>query len=100
MMAKSENVPVGQWTHVRAGQMIAMDTYVDGNGVLRSSGDGSVVAWHNPGCRRKGLQPHELKYDGNGAPWCPACWQAKQRQGTAPQAFPLSETKVVGIKEI
>jgi len=24
----------------------------------------------------------------------------QQRQGTAPQAFPLSETKVVGIKEI
>jgi len=92
-MAKSENVPVGQWTHVRAGQMIAMDTYVDGNGVLRSSGDGSVVAWHNPGCRRKGLQPHELKYDGNGAPWCPACWQANKDKARLRKHFRSQKRK-------
>src|SRR6516162_2424891 len=69
--SKNEEVPVGEWTYVRAGQVIAMDTYVDGDGVMRSSGDGSVVCWHNPSCRRKAIQPHELKYDGNGAPWQP-----------------------------
>jgi len=76
--SKNEEVPVGEWTYVHAGQVIAMDTYVDGDGVMRSSGDGSVVCWHNPSCRRKAIQPHELKYDGNGAPWCPSCFRANE----------------------
>ena len=33
-----------------------------------------VVCWHNKGCTRKGITPGAVKFDRNGAPWCPTCF--------------------------
>ena len=70
----SVNLPVGEWVDVPEGMVAAPDTYVDSCGVLRSSGDGSCVVWHRPGCERKGIQPTEIIYDIAKAPWCPNCY--------------------------
>ena len=79
--------PVGEWVDVPKGMVAAPNTYIDDAGVLRSTGDNSVVAWHNAGtkygkCPVKGLKPEDLKYDANGAPWCPKCYavHAEERE--------------------
>lgn len=33
-----------------------------------------VVCWHNKGCTRKGIRPGSVRFDRNGAPWCPTCF--------------------------
>jgi hypothetical protein len=74
---KSVNVDtVGEWVDVPKNMIPAVDTYVDSEGVLRSSGDHSCVVWHIKGCERKGVQPSEIIYDDRGAPWCPQCARA------------------------
>jgi hypothetical protein len=73
-MSEHEDVPVGEWIDVPAGKVMAIGTYVDEAGVLRSCSDDSVCAWHEKGCLRKGLTPEDLVYVG-GAPWCPDCNQ-------------------------
>lgn len=65
-------VPAGEWVDVPRTHVMAPGTYIDDEGVLRASSDGSVAAWHTKGCYRKGLQPSDLIYR-NGAPWCPDC---------------------------
>lgn len=72
------NVPEGEWVDVPKGMVAAPGTYVDSFGVLRSSGDGSCVVWHNRGCQKRGIQPHEIIYGENKAPWCPKCWEENE----------------------
>lgn len=54
----------------------------------------SIVRWHNKGCQRTGrIKPEDIKFDKNGAPWCPTCfaeneardpnWNAEKQQVTA-----------------
>jgi HNH endonuclease len=74
----SENVEVGKWVDVPPNMVAAPDTYIDSEGVLRSFGDNSCVVWHNPGCTRRGIQPYEIIYNENKAPWCPHCWTTNQ----------------------
>jgi hypothetical protein len=81
MTDDKREVPVGQWVDVPKGMVAAPDTYIDDKGVMRSSGDNSVVCWHwgPKHCERKGIQPNELIYDeATGAPWCPECWPIRQ----------------------
>lgn len=78
---RHRDVPVGEWVNVPTGMMAAPDTYVDGEGVLRSSGDDSCVVWHNTGCEKRGIHASEIVYDPETqAPWCPKCWQFKEIQ--------------------
>lgn len=39
-----------------------------------------VVCWHNKGCTRKGITPIAVKFDKNGAPWCPTCFGENLRR--------------------
>jgi len=84
-MPASHQVPAG-WTDVsrEASVVPAPDTYVDGDGVLRSVGDDSCVVWHSvikerdgsvTRCERRGITPEQITYDPEtGAPWCPDCF--------------------------
>ena len=84
---RSQNVEQGKWVGVPRGQMVAMDTYLDDHGVLRSTHDDSCVVWHSVSrdrerCVRKGIQPDEIRYDPNtGAPWCPDCYEFRPKKG-------------------
>ena len=76
--AASVAVPEGQWVDVPKGYVAAAGTYVDDEGVLRSTGDHSCVVWHLPRCEKRGIQPNEIVYDPEtNAPWCPKCWSNK-----------------------
>lgn len=70
---RSVEAPTGDWVDVPRGMLAAPGTYIDDHGIMRDSSDGSVVVWHRTGCNRRGIQPHEITYDGAGAPWCPDC---------------------------
>lgn len=88
-------VPAGEWIHVPLGKILAMDTYLDDDNVLRSSTDHSCVVWHQHrtvigddgephrvSCDRRGIQPEEIKYDPDtGAPWCPDCYEFRPKKG-------------------
>lgn len=77
-MQSSHEVPVGEWVIVPRGMVVAPDTYVDSDGVLRASGDDSCVVWHNKGCEKRGIHASEIVYDPEtNAPWCPNCWAKK-----------------------
>lgn len=81
-MAEHEDVPVGEWTDVKPGQVAAPDTYIDAHGVLRDVRDHSCVVWRwgPEHCTVKGIQPDEIVYDPEtGAPWCPHCWPIRQK---------------------
>ena len=77
--ARHQQVQPRVWTDVRANQLLVENAYVDESGVLRSTGDDSVVAWHLKGCTRKGLKPSQLRYDEKNAPWCPECFRNKKK---------------------
>lgn len=75
----SVEVPKGQWVDVAAGMRVAEGVYVDDAGVMRDENDHSVVANHHKceihgHCDRRGIQPNELVYGPNKAPWCPDCY--------------------------
>lgn len=92
---RSQNVEQGKWVYVPRGQMVAMDTYLDDHGVLRSTHDDSCVVWHQHrtvvdddgelkriSCSRRGIQPKEIRYDPDtGAPWCPDCYEFRPKKG-------------------
>ena len=103
--AASVNVPAGEWVDVPAGMVAAVGTYVDDAGVLRSSGDHSVVAWHlgrnfktNTTLCRRGeparLKPEELIYDVNGAPWCPECYEDREQERERKKIAAMFQSKV------
>ena len=88
---KSVNAPVDQWLDVPKGMVAAPGTYVDDHGVLRSEGDHSCVVWHLGRNKKTGLslcrrgeppkvQPEEIIYDVNGAPWCPQCYEDREHE--------------------
>ena len=78
-MQRSHEVPVGEWVTVPAGMIVAPDTYVDAEGVLRAAHDDSCVVWHNKGCEKRGIHASEIVYDPEtNAPWCPNCWEKKR----------------------
>jgi len=89
-ISKTVRVPDGEWVDIRVGQVVAEGTYLDDEGVLRSTGDNSCVVWHNKGggCGpsrvfgeyRKKILASEIIYDENGAPWCPQCVADNQRK--------------------
>lgn len=72
-------VQAGQWVGVRNGQVVAPDTWVDGQGYLRSSGDDSYVAWRwGPANCRISLRPKTIVFDPKtGAPWCAHCFDIR-----------------------
>lgn len=77
-----DEVPVGEWVDVPHDKVVAVDTYKDREGVLRSTVDHSCVTWHwgAAHCTRRGIQPAEIVYDPQtGAPWCPQCWPIRQQ---------------------
>lgn len=74
-----DEIPVGEWIDVPKGMIAAPNTYVDGHGVLRHSGNHAIAVWHNrirgnPPCEVRVTRPDEICYDSNGAPWCPKCY--------------------------
>ncbi|AVO26061.1 hypothetical protein SEA_THUMB_85 [Mycobacterium phage Thumb] len=73
-------VPAGVETEIRKGIVAAVgviphpdqDTYP---GVLVMANKPEVtVVWHNKGCARRSPKPENVKFDRNGAPWCPTCF--------------------------
>jgi hypothetical protein len=78
-MTRSHEVPVGEWVTVPRGMVVAPDTYVDAEGVLRAVSDDSCVVWHNKGCEKRGIHASEIVYDPEtNAGWCPKCWAVKR----------------------
>jgi hypothetical protein len=79
-------VPAGQETAVPKGMIPAVgviphpdqDTY-PGVLVMARNHD-EVVSWHNKGCKRKRIKPDAVKFDRNGAPWCPVCYRENQHR--------------------
>ncbi|AXH47208.1 hypothetical protein SEA_CBORCH11_85 [Mycobacterium phage Cborch11] len=73
-------VPVNEETFVPKGMVMApgviphpdQQTYP---GVLVMANKPEVtVVWHNKGCARRSPKPENIKFDRNGAPWCPTCF--------------------------
>lgn len=78
-------VGADEWTDVQKGMMpaIGVTPHPDQEkypGILvmadakRDDGSLIVVCWHNKGCKRIGIKPEAVKFDKNGAPWCPTCF--------------------------
>ena len=66
------------WVDVPKGMTLAVDTYVDIHGILRSSKDDSCVVWHYSWCKKTGIHASEIVYDpGTNVPWCPRCWNER-----------------------
>lgn len=87
--------PEGHWVDVPIGMVAAAGTYVDSSGVLRSVSDDSCVVWHKRGCERRGIQPDEIIYNDNGAPWCPSCVEVTEDKAIkiATEAFESDESE-------
>jgi hypothetical protein len=80
-----EQLPVvvtqDEWVDVPKGMTAALGVIPHPNqkrypGVLvMEDNHESVVRWHNKGCKRtEKLDPAKVKFDRNGAPWCPTCF--------------------------
>lgn len=96
----SFDIPVGQWTDVREGQMIIEGCYVDDDGVLRSVGDNSCVVWHLKGCLIRGIRAEDVHYDPlTRAPWCFSCWQKKKIQEIMGSGADVARDAVGGVDD-
>ena len=88
------SIPQGEWVDVPRGFVMAEATYVDAHGILRSSGDHSVVAWHNKGCERRGLRVKDLVFGENGAQHCPDCWAVNEEKRRIAALFGPTQDQV------
>lgn len=88
-MKESYEPPVGEWTEVPKGYVVAPGTYVDSEGYLRFSANESYAVWHSEGCERWGkknslgvlvpMTKDEIILE-SGVPWCVHCLARKEQQ--------------------